>query len=339
MYNMPHETSIEKYPVSVIIVNWNTGIYLKRCLSSLRKQTLSPREVIIVDNASTDSSADGLEECYPDVKVVRLDKNIGFAAANNYAARLTSGDCNWFALLNPDAFPEPDWLESLTDAVRMHPEYKFFGSRLMNANQPSMIDGTGDINHISGLVWRDDHENEANASMFKAKEIFSPCGAAALYSKEAFAAANGFDEDYFCYVEDVDLGFRLRLLGYRCLYVPESVVYHIGSATTGDGSDFSIYQGHRNLVWTYFKNMPGVFFWLFLPLHILLNFFTIIWFGLRGKFSDILRSKVDAFRGIPRMWKKRRAIQKKRKASLKDIWRALDKSILPRFTKIRKRFS
>lgn len=326
--------------VSVIIVTWNSGELIRKTLNALGKQTYPIHEVIVVDNASTDSSADGLEKCYHGAKVIRLDQNIGFAAANNYAARLTSGDCNWLAMLNPDAFPEPDWLESLTDAVRMHPEYKFFGSRLMNANQPSMIDGTGDINHISGLVWRDGHENEANASMFKVKEIFSPCGAAALYSKEAFVDANGFDEDYFCYVEDVDLGFRLRLLGYRCLFVPESLVYHIGSATTGDGSDFSIYHGHRNLVWTYVKNMPSVLFWLFLPLHILLNIFTIIWFGLRGKFSVILRSKVDAFRGIPRMWEKRRAIQKKRKASLRDIWRVLNKSFLPRFTtKIRKRFS
>lgn len=326
--------------VSVIIVTWNSGELIRKTLSALGKQTYPIREVIIVDNTSTDSSADALEECYPGVKVIRLDKNIGFAAANNYAARLTSGNCNWLALLNPDAFPKPDWLASLTDAVRMHPEYKFFGSRLMNANQPSIIDGIGDVNHISGLVWRDGHENEADASMFKTKEIFSPCGAAALYSKEAFNEANGFDEDFFCYVEDVDLGFRLRLLGYPCLYVPESVVHHIGSATTGDGSDFSIYHGHRNLVWTFFKNMPGVLFWLLLPLHILLNIFTIIWFGLRGKFSVILRSKVDAFRGIPRMWKKRRAIQKIRKASLRDIWRVLDKSFLPRFTtEIRKRFS
>lgn len=318
--------------VSVIIVTWNSGELIRKTLSALGKQTYPIHEVIIVDNASTDSSTDGLEKCYPSAKVIRLDQNIGFAAANNYAARLISGDCNWLALLNPDAFPEPDWLASLTDAVRMHPEYKFFASRLMNANQPTIIDGTGDINHISGLVWRDGHENEANTSMFKTKEIFSPCGAAALYDKEAFVEANGFDEDYFCYVEDVDLGFRLRLLGYRCLYVPESVVYHIGSATTSVGSDFSIYHGHRNLVWTYFKNMPGVFFWLFLPLHILLNIFTIIWFGLRGKFTVIMRSKIDAFRGIPSMWKKRRAIQKKRKASLSDIWRVLDKSILPRFT-------
>ena len=150
---------------------------------------------------------------------------------------------------------------------------------------------------------------------------------------------NGFDEDYFCYVEDVDLGFRLRLLGYRCLYVPESVVYHIGSATTSVGSDFSIYHGHRNLVWTYLKNMPGVLFWLFFFFFFLLNLFIVIWFSLRGKGFVILRSKLDALRGIPRMWKKRHAIQNKRKVSLRDIWRVLDKSFLPRFTHISRRFS
>jgi GT2 family glycosyltransferase len=101
---MPHKSSSNGVHLSVIIVNWNTGAYIKRCLL-LSKQTVPPREVIILDNASTDSSADGLEESYHNVKVARLDKNIGFAAANNYAAHLVSDDCNWIALLNPDAFP------------------------------------------------------------------------------------------------------------------------------------------------------------------------------------------------------------------------------------------
>ena len=329
---MPHKTSFDRAHVSVIIVNWNTGTYLKRCILSLSKQIMPPCEVIIVDNDSTDSSAVGLEECYPHVKVIRLDKNIGFAAANNHAARLVSEECNWLALLNPDAFPEPTWLESLMDAVKHHPEYTFFGSRLMNANEPSNYDGTGDIYHISGLVWREGHGNAADASTLKMKEIFSPCAAAALYRKDAFVEANGFDEDYFCYVEDVDLGFRLRLFGYRCLYVPESVVYHIGSATTGKRSDFSVYHGHRNLVWTYVKNMPGALFWLLLPTHIVLNLVTIIWFSLQGQGAVILKAKWDALCGIPRMWKKRRDIQKNRKASAGEIWKVLNKSILPRLS-------
>ena len=325
--------------VSVIIVTWNSGELIRKTLNALNKQTYPICEVIVVDNASTDSSAVGLEDCYPHVKVVWLDKNIGFAAANNYAVRLVSEECNWIALLNPDAFPEPTWLESLVDAVRQYPEYAFLGSRLMNANDPSHYDGTGDVYHISGLVWREGHGNAVDASALKTKEIFSPCAAAALYRKDAFVEVNGFDEDFFCYVEDVDLGFRLRLQGHRCLHIPESVVYHIGSATTGKRSDFSVYHGHRNLVWVYVKNMPGVLFWLFLPLHIILNLFTITWFSIHGQYSIILRSKLDALCGISRMWKKRCDIQKNRKVSLNDIWQVLDKSILSRLIQIRRRFS
>ena len=324
--------------VSVIIVTWNSGALIGKTLRSLQNQTYPISEVIVVDNASTDSSVMDLEEFYPPVKVIRLENNIGFAAANNQAMRVVSKDCNRLALLNPDAFPEPTWLESLMDAVKHHPEYTFFGSRLMNAKEPSHYDGTGDSYHVSGLVWREGHGYAADTSARKVKEIFSPCAAAALYRKDAFVEANGFDEDYFCYVEDVDLGSRLRLLGYHCLYIPDAMAYHVGSASTGgQHSDFAIYHGHRNLVWTYVKNMPGALFWLLLPLHIVLNFVTIIWFSLQGQYVVILKAKWDAIWGIPRMWKKRCDIQRNRNASFRDIWKVLDKSFLPRLSQLRRR--
>lgn len=315
--------------VSLIIVNWNAGELIKKTLSALKNQTYPIDEVIVVDNASTDSSADDLEKWCPGVKVVRLNENIGFAAANNYAARLVADECNWIALLNPDAIPETAWLESLVDAVKKYSGYAFLGSRLLMTNEPATIDGTGDIYHVSGLVWRDGHGVKADASEAAVTEIFSPCAAAALYRRDAFLEANGFDDDFFCYVEDVDLGFRLRLLGYRCLYVPYSVVRHVGSATTGSQhSDFAVYHGHRNLVWTYVKNMPGLLFWLFLPLHLALNFVTCIYFLWMGQGRTIFRSKRDALKGLAEMWRKRRSIQSCRRASVIDIWRALDKSIL-----------
>jgi GT2 family glycosyltransferase len=140
----------------------------------------------------------------------------------------------------------------------------------------------------------------------------------------------GFDEDFFCYAEDVDLGFRLRLAGHRCLLVPDAVVRHVGSATTGgQKSDFAVYHGHRNLVWTYMKNMPGALFWLFLPLHILLNLVTVLWFSLRGQGRVIMRAKRDALCDLPRMWRKRREIQRARRAPVGEIWRALDKRLWP----------
>jgi len=139
----------------------------------------------------------------------------------------------------------------------------------------------------------------------------------------------GFDEDYFCYVEDIDVGFRLRLAGHKAMYVPGAVVHHVGSAARGGRhSDFSVYHGHRNLVWTYVKNMPAPLFWLLLPLHLLLNLVSVVWFISHGKGRVILRAKRDAIMGLRRMWVKRRVIQVARVASVWHIWRVLDKRLL-----------
>ena len=231
-------------------------------------------------------------------------------------------------LLNPDAFPEPDWLEQLIDAAGKNPGYSMFASRqLMEANR-LLLDGEGDTYHISGLVWREGHGKPANDAIHQPQEIFAPCAAAGLYRRDALMSAGGFDEDFFCYVEDVDLGFRLRLMGHRCLLVPAAVVCHIGSATTGgQQSDFAVYHGHRNLVWAYVKNMPGWLFWACLPLHVLLNLVTIVWFAARGQGWLIFRAKRDALLGLPKMWRKRREIQKNRLASVGQIWRMLDKRV------------
>lgn len=314
---------------SIIIVNWNAGELLTRCISALMSQSVLPMEVIVFDNASTDGSAKRIAEGFPSVLVIESDKNLGFAAANNLAAKQVSDKCDWLIFLNPDAFPEATWLRSLLDAAKANPHYYFFGSRLMDANAPTIADGIGDVYHASGIVWRSSHGNVLNTCDMQAREIFSPCAAAAMYRKDAFLAAGGFDEDFFCYVEDVDLGFRMRLLGHKCLYVPNSVALHMGSAITGKRSDFSIYHGHRNLVWAYIKNMPGVLFWLFMPLHLALNLFSLLYFSLSGQANVILRAKWDALKDIPKMWHKRRDIQSRRVVSIWDIWHLLDKRLIP----------
>lgn len=318
--------------VAVVIVNFDSGLLLGECLRHLRAQTRLPERVIVVDNASRDGSADRLEDDYPGIEIVRLDRNLGFAAANNLAAR-QAGEVEWLALLNPDAFPEPDWLERLLVAARVHPECASFGARLVDAGDPGRLDGTGDVYHVSGLAWRRDHGRPITSGTSEAGEIFAPCAAAALYRREAFCAAGGFDDDYFCYFEDVDLGFRLRLLGHGCRYVPDAVVRHVGSAVTGRRSPFSLYHGHRNLVWTWCKNMPFPLFWLYLPQHLLLNLGTMIWFALRGRGGIVLRAKWDALRGLPRIWRQRGWIQQRRRASGGDIRRAMARGwkVLSRF--------
>lgn len=312
----------------VIIVNWNGARFLERCLSALMTQTVKPHEIVLLDNASTDGSLEIVRQ-FPAVQIIALNQNTGYARGNNLAIKAASREAEWIALLNPDAYVKSDWLETLLTAVRHNPSFDVFASKLLIEDDPTLLDGVGDAYHMSGLVWRTGHSRPTTEFSEQACEIFSPCAAAAMYRRSAFVELDGFDEDYFCYVEDVDLGFRMRLAGHRCLYVPQSVAHHVGSGTTGgQHSDFSIYHGHRNLVWTFVKDMPSILFWLLLPLHVLLNVASIARFALQGKGGVILRAKRDALLGLPKMWRKRQEIQKKRGVSSYEIWRMLDKRLL-----------
>lgn len=309
--------------LTVIIVNWNGGHMLAQCLHDLVRQSIQPARILVMDNGSSDGSAEQAAQL-PGVTVRLLGQNFGFAGANNRA--FSECDTEYVALLNPDAFPEPDWLEKLVAAAEAHPEVAAFGTRQMVHGAENVVDGLGDVYHVSGLVWRDGHGRVLRDSDAVPHEIFSPCAGAALYRRDPLVKVGGFDEDYFCYVEDVDLGFRLRLAGYGAMYVPDAVVHHVGSATTGgQHSDFSVYHGHRNLVWTYVKNMPGMLFWAFLPLHLAMNLFSLVVFTARGQGGVMFRAKRDALMGIPLMWKKRRQVQSKRIVSWRAILRVLEK--------------
>ncbi len=318
-----------KKSVAILIINYKSTAMLSRCVEGIAVQGCAPLSIMILDNGNEDPIPGDYSDRFPSVQFHKSEKNIGFAAGNNLLLQHAS-DCEWIALVNPDAFLHPDWLEKMISAAMANPEYYFFASRLVQAANHEIIDGEGDTMHASGLVWREGHGKDASGGATQPREIFSPCAAAALYRRDAFESVGGFDEDFFCYLEDVDLGFRLRLAGYRCLLVPDAIAFHIGSATTGgQHGDFAVYHGHRNLVWTYVKNMPGALFWLLLPLHIALNIVTIIWFSLHGQGVVILKAKWDALCGMRRVWEKRRNIQRTRSVSIGEIWRVLDKRFLP----------
>ncbi len=182
--------------VSVIVVNWNSGQLLRRCLAALASQTTTADRIVVVDNASSDGSIAGVESRYPHVRIIQLDRNTGFAEGNNVGID-EAKDCDWIALVNPDAFAEPKWLERIISAAKENPEYAFFGSRMLAANQSNRLDGTGDVYHVSGVHWRRSHGQKANGRDLKPEEIFSPCAAAALYRRDAFLKVGGFDHSYF----------------------------------------------------------------------------------------------------------------------------------------------
>jgi GT2 family glycosyltransferase len=304
--------------VAVLIVNYNSAGHLSHCLQALARQEVGGFRTIVVDNASTDASADAIERDFPWAQLVRLGRNLGFAAGNNVAAA-HAADCDWFITLNPDAFPEPGWLKALLRAAHEHPQYAMFQAKLMTDADRTILDGAGDVYHVSGLHWREAHMCPATEIYEQPREIFSPCAAAAMYRRDAFEQAHGFDEDFFCYAEDVDLGFRLRLVGHRALYVPDAVVYHVGSASTGRRSDFSVYYGQRNLVWSFVKNMPPLLLLAYLPVHVLMNIAAVAILAQRGQAGVAWRAKIDALQGLRPMLAKRRTIQPTRTVSGREL--------------------
>lgn len=245
-----------------MVVNYNSGDFLRGCIRSLARQTHRNFETILVDNASTDGSLDSIEEKPARLTILRQNANLGFASANNIAALAGSG--RWLAMLNPDAEAEPDWLDQMIRAVKAHPRHRMVASLQIDMADAARLDGAGDCYLAWGYAWRGGFGHPASETP-PAGECFSPCGAAALYPRDAFLDAGGFDERYFCYHEDVDIGFRLRLMGERCQFAPSARVRHAGSAVARRSSYFSVFHGVRNGVWTYAKNMPGRLVLITLP--------------------------------------------------------------------------
>ena len=323
---MSHSARAAIPRVAVIIVNWNGGELLAQCLDHLSSQTVTPAQILVLDNASTDNSADSAL-AYADVRLIRSALNLGFAAGNNLA--LAHCDCELVALLNADAFAQPDWLERLIVAAMANPDVAAFGSLQLSCRDPAIIDGLGDRYHVSGLARRIGYGEpltnyQSNCDKACTREVFSVCAAAALYRRDALLRIGGFDEDFFCYFEDIDLGFRLRLAGFGAVTVNGAIVHHLGSASSGGyESEFSVYHGHRNMVWAFVKNMPAPLLLPLLPLHLLANMLTVLMFSLRGRAKLILRAKWDALLGLPKAWRKRRVIQQNRVADTGSILRAL----------------
>jgi GT2 family glycosyltransferase len=314
----------EQPRVAVVIVNFNGGEIVDRCLEALASQSRAPDRTIVVDNASSDGSPERIAARFPEVELIRLERNAGFAGGNNAGVR-AAGDCTWVALVNPDAFPEPSWLERLLAEAERRPECSFFGSLLIRADDPDEVDGTGDAYHVGGMAWRRDNGRPLAEAHLEPGEIFSPCAAAALYRRAEFLAAGGFDEALFAYYEDSDLAFRLRLLGERCFYVPGAVVHHVGFSTAGEESPFTVYYSQRNLVWAWAKNMPAPLLLAYLPQHLLVNLLNVAWYTVRGHPGPVLRAKLDALRGLPAVLRRRREVQARRVVSSRELRARMEK--------------
>jgi GT2 family glycosyltransferase len=311
--------------ISVVIVFYRGLEDLRRCLLALENQTLRAEQVVVVDNspAGECSSIKSNDE----LLVLRPERNLGFAAGNNRAVKKAKAEL--VLTLNADAFPTPNCLEELSKAAAAHPECAAFGCVQFQAEDERFLDGFGDVYHFSGLMWRRGYGRLASLYKIADRPISSPCGAAALYRKKVFEELGGFDEDFFCYCEDVDLGLRVWSQGWTCRLVANAIVAHKGSGSTGSHSDFSVYHGHRNLVWVFVKNMPGIWFYLCFPWLILVYAYIYRSVSKRGQGEIMRKAAQDALRGLNRCWRKRRQIGVNRQIATLTAPKFLDFSMPP----------
>lgn len=307
--------------VTVVVVVYESGPTLAECLASLRAQTFRAYEVVLVDNASSDRMAQAAAQADPAIRLIENASNLGFAAAVNQGARVARGE--WLALLNPDAFADPDWLSRLIAAVEANPGVKSFTSRQLMADDPTRLDGLGDVMALAGYPFRGGYTHP-NPGRLDAGWVFSPCGGAMLVQRQLFLDLGGFDERLFCYCEDVDLGYRLRLIGEPTLLAPDAVVRHVGSASSGGRrSDFAVFHGTRNRFWVFVKDTPPVLFWLTLPLHILATLVLFARHATRGEIVTPVRGLAFGVRHIAIALEARRETQGGRKVGSWAIARAM----------------
>ncbi|MEZ5997572.1 MAG: glycosyltransferase family 2 protein [Hyphomonas sp.] len=282
--------------ISVLIVNYNGKAYLQAALDSLRAQQFRDFEVIVVDNASTDGSADGLDtEGLPAFRLLRQETNLGFAAGSNLGVRAATAP--WVAMLNPDAEAKPGWLDQVLDGILRYPDVHMFSCAQLVLGVEDKLDGAGDNYLGLGIPWRGGFGRPAE-DMPAEGECFSPCGASAVFHRDTYLAHGGFDERFFCYCEDVDLGYRMRLAGERCIFLPRAIVAHAGSGIAGRVSEFALFHGTRNRLWTYLKNTPAPLLALTLPGHVAMSLAILLRGAIRGHAGPVWRGLIAGLAGI-----------------------------------------
>jgi GT2 family glycosyltransferase len=324
--------SNKKPLISVVVPNLNGLAFIGDCLRSLERQDFKDFEVIIVDNGSTDGSVKLVRDEFPWLgKIIENDTNLGFARACNQGIEASEG--TYVALLNNDTEAHSAWLAELLKAVERYPDMAMFASKTLFFDNRNVIDTAGHLIYPDGLN-RGRGRLEVDRGQYDDKiDVFSPSGCAALFCKSLFDEIGVFDEHHFAYGDDIDIGFRARLAGWKCVFVPGSVVYHRYSMTTGEYSPQKVFLVERNRIWITWKYFPGKYL-LLSPFYSLLRYFyqaygALVGKGAAGKFTsqystwrlitNVLKAYFAAFRDLPRVWHERKRMMMLKKVSNAEI--------------------
>jgi len=309
--------------ISVIIVNYNGLRFLNNCLASLRKQNYpsSRYEVILVDNGSKDDSISFVRNNWKEVRIIEARKNLGFAAGNNLGFENAKGD--FFALLNNDTEVPENWLTALVGSALESKSIGMVTCKILFHADRQTINSTG-LQLLNDGRGSDRGFREKDSGQYDKKEdVFGACGASMLLRKEMLIDIGNFDERLFMYYEDLDLAWRAKLKNWRCVYTPETVVYHIHCGSSGEWSDFFTFHVERNRALISIKNAPfGMAFRCFsiVTLKSCIRIMQGLLFGTIKKeklkiaktYFNVL---VSLFSNIPSFIKTRYTIQNDRKTS------------------------
>jgi GT2 family glycosyltransferase len=320
----------------VVVVNWNRRDLLKACLQSLKRQQVNqPFEVVVVDNGSDDGSPEMVLRDWGDDPLVRVvlrnRENRGFCAANNQG--FAASDTEFVALLNNDAEAEPGWLAALASAFEGHPDVGMAASKILVYEDPRRIDKVGHLIYPDGQN-RGRGTGELDQGQYdRVEEVLWPDGCAAMYRRYMLDEIGGFDEDFFAYADDAELGLRARIAGWKCLYMPDAVVRHHRGATLGLRSSRRLELIERNRVLLAVKLFPWSLLWLngfYYAIRLGAGAWAAVtgqgevgkFPGLRGKLQAALalvKGDLAALPLIPRMLAKRRGIERIRKLSPREV--------------------
>lgn len=278
---------------TVVIPNYNGRNYLQDCLTSLLERSEVPA-IIVVDNGSVDESAAMVREKFPMVKLIALPENRGFSAAVNIGIR--EAGTEYVFLLNNDTVVLKDTIEELEAAMERHPKAFSVAAKMLQMKNPELIDSAGDFYCALGWAFARGKDRKTEA-FSKETSVFSACAGAALYRKAVFEKIGDFDENHFAYLEDIDVGYRAKIYGYRNYYAPASVVLHAGSGSSGSRHNkFKVDLSSRNSIYLIYKNMPVLQVLLNLPFLLLGYLVKILFFLKKGLGADYMKGLGKGFR-------------------------------------------
>jgi len=316
--------------ISVIIVNLNGGEYIAGCLDSLSAQTFRDFEVIVVDNGSTDGSRELIGKDYPRVRVIALGENTGFAKGNNIGFQASSSP--FIATLNNDTLVGPGWLQELHEAAKVDRGIGMVASKIFLGKDGDELDSAGMLLYPDGMTRQRGRGVRDDGRFDTPTEVLFPSACAALYRREMLEETGFFDEEFFSYCEDADLGLRGRLAGWKAVLAPRAVVRHLYSQTGGSYSAFKAYHVERNRLWVLLKDLPPSYILCF-PLHTLWRYVVQLYGLLSGKgsvarfaegnsafqmVSVVVRAYVSAFAALPGMRRKRARIWQEKRMRVKE---------------------